>query len=48
MLQSSLQLFLQLFPFLLQIEVMHDYQEKRNSLQYFISDSDDSLDVLKG
>ncbi|XP_037978921.1 proto-oncogene DBL isoform X3 [Motacilla alba alba] len=30
------------------IEVMHDYQEKRNSLQYFISDSDDSLDVLKG
>ncbi|NWR98120.1 MCF2 protein, partial [Motacilla alba] len=31
-----------------QIEVMHDYQEKRNSLQYFISDSDDSLDVLKG
>ncbi|NXQ63584.1 MCF2 protein, partial [Anthoscopus minutus] len=40
--------FLQLFPFLLQIEVMHDYQEKRNSLQYFISDSDDSLDVLKG
>ncbi|NXH63768.1 MCF2 protein, partial [Rhabdornis inornatus] len=40
--------FLQLFPFLLQIEVMHDYQEKRNSLQYFISDSDDSLDILKG
>ncbi|NXH50326.1 MCF2 protein, partial [Dicaeum eximium] len=37
-----------LFPFLLQIEVMHDYQEKRNSLQYFISDSDDSLDILKG
>ncbi|NXI19140.1 MCF2 protein, partial [Irena cyanogastra] len=34
------------FPF--QIEVMHDYQEKRNSLQYFISDSEDSLDVLKG
>ncbi|XP_059715066.1 proto-oncogene DBL isoform X1 [Haemorhous mexicanus] len=30
------------------IEVMHDYQEKRNSLQYFISDSEDSLDVLKG
>ncbi|RMB97835.1 hypothetical protein DUI87_25692 [Hirundo rustica rustica] len=30
------------------IEVMHDYQEKRNSLQYFISDSDDSLDILKG
>ncbi|XP_048174846.1 proto-oncogene DBL isoform X3 [Corvus hawaiiensis] len=30
------------------IEVMHDYQEKRNSLQYFISDSDDSLDTLKG
>ncbi|NXT68882.1 MCF2 protein, partial [Chaetops frenatus] len=43
--------FLQLFqciPFLFQIEVMHDYQEKRNSLQYFISDSDDSLDILKG
>ncbi|NWS91950.1 MCF2 protein, partial [Toxostoma redivivum] len=39
---------LQLSPFLLQIEVMHDYQEKRNSLQYFISDSDDSLDILKG
>ncbi|NWV45137.1 MCF2 protein, partial [Daphoenositta chrysoptera] len=35
-------------PFLFQIEVMHDYQEKRNSLQYFISDSDDSLDILKG
>ncbi|NXX25955.1 MCF2 protein, partial [Nicator chloris] len=35
-------------PCLFQIEVMHDYQEKRNSLQYFISDSDDSLDVLKG
>ncbi|XP_068007907.1 proto-oncogene DBL isoform X2 [Melanerpes formicivorus] len=30
------------------IEVMHDYQEKRNSLQYFISDSDDNLDILKG
>ncbi|XP_056347066.1 proto-oncogene DBL isoform X2 [Oenanthe melanoleuca] len=30
------------------IEVMHDYQEKRNSLQYFISDSDDSLEILKG
>ncbi|XP_065585536.1 proto-oncogene DBL isoform X2 [Cyrtonyx montezumae] len=30
------------------IEVMHDYQEKRNSLQSFISDSDDSLDILKG
>ncbi|NWV38603.1 MCF2 protein, partial [Grantiella picta] len=38
----------QCIPFLFQIEVMHDYQEKRNSLQYFISDSDDSLDVLKG
>ncbi|NWH83815.1 MCF2 protein, partial [Aegithalos caudatus] len=38
----------QCIPFLLQIEVMHDYQEKRNSLQYFISDSDDSLDILKG
>ncbi|NXM88903.1 MCF2 protein, partial [Oenanthe oenanthe] len=41
-------LLLQLLPFLLQIEVMHDYQEKRNSLQYFISDSDDSLEILKG
>ncbi|XP_030304993.1 proto-oncogene DBL isoform X2 [Calypte anna] len=30
------------------IEVMHDYQEKRNSLQTFISDSDDNLDILKG
>ncbi|KAM4664541.1 proto-oncogene DBL [Discoglossus pictus] len=30
------------------IEVMHDYQEKRNSLQLFISESEDSLDVLKG
>ncbi|XP_060105859.1 proto-oncogene DBL isoform X4 [Heteronotia binoei] len=29
------------------IEVMHDYQEKRNSLQYFISESEDSLDILK-
>ncbi|XP_031800186.1 proto-oncogene DBL isoform X3 [Sarcophilus harrisii] len=29
------------------IEVMHDYQEKRNSLQYFISENDDSLHVLK-
>ncbi|NXI29453.1 MCF2 protein, partial [Sterrhoptilus dennistouni] len=38
----------QCIPFLLQIEVMHDYQEKRNSLQYFIPDSDDSLDILKG
>ncbi|KFO53728.1 Proto-oncogene DBL, partial [Corvus brachyrhynchos] len=38
----------QCIPFLFQIEVMHDYQEKRNSLQYFISDSDDSLDTLKG
>ncbi|NXP61691.1 MCF2 protein, partial [Chloropsis cyanopogon] len=38
----------QCIPFLFQIEVMHDYQEKRNSLQYFISDSDDSLDILKG
>lgn len=30
------------------IEVMHDYQEKRNSLQFFISESEDSLDILKG
>ncbi|KAG8448425.1 hypothetical protein GDO86_015500 [Hymenochirus boettgeri] len=30
------------------IEVMHDYQEKRNSLQLFISESEDSLDILKG
>ncbi|MEE6496760.1 hypothetical protein FKM82_002482 [Ascaphus truei] len=30
------------------IEVMHDYQEKRNSVQFFISESEDSLDVLKG
>ncbi|NXU49553.1 MCF2 protein, partial [Turnix velox] len=37
-----------LIPFLFQIEVMHDYQEKRNSLQTFISDSDDNLDILKG
>ncbi|XP_044283017.1 proto-oncogene DBL [Varanus komodoensis] len=29
------------------IEVIHDYQEKRNSLQYFISESEDSLDILK-
>ncbi|XP_056665600.1 proto-oncogene DBL isoform X1 [Monodelphis domestica] len=29
------------------IEVMHDYQEKRNSLQYIISDSEANLDVLK-
>uniref|UniRef100_A0A6I8NXJ0 MCF.2 cell line derived transforming sequence n=1 Tax=Ornithorhynchus anatinus TaxID=9258 RepID=A0A6I8NXJ0_ORNAN len=29
------------------IEVMHDYQEKRNSLQSFISESDDNLDILK-
>ncbi|XP_066496059.1 proto-oncogene DBL [Tiliqua scincoides] len=29
------------------IEVMHDYQEKRNSLQYCISESEDSLDILK-
>ncbi|XP_077165506.1 proto-oncogene DBL isoform X2 [Paroedura picta] len=29
------------------IEVMHNYQEKRNSLQYFISESEDSLDILK-
>lgn len=35
------------FHFYLQIEVMHDYQEKRNSLQYFISESEDSLDILK-
>ncbi|NXN83239.1 MCF2 protein, partial [Bombycilla garrulus] len=38
----------QCLPFPFQIEVMHDYQEKRNSLQYFISDSEDSLDILKG
>ncbi|XP_019376569.1 PREDICTED: proto-oncogene DBL [Gavialis gangeticus] len=30
------------------IEVMHDYQEKRNSLLSFISDSEDNLDTLKG
>ncbi|XP_063289594.1 proto-oncogene DBL [Pelobates fuscus] len=30
------------------IEVMHDYQEKRNSLQLFISESEDSLDIFKG
>nr|XP_033802216.1 proto-oncogene DBL isoform X2 [Geotrypetes seraphini] len=30
------------------IEVMHDYQRKQNSLQSFISDSDDTLDILKG
>ncbi|KAM9325765.1 proto-oncogene DBL [Gastrophryne carolinensis] len=30
------------------IEVMHDYQERRNSLQLFISESEDSLDILKG
>ncbi|OCT66092.1 hypothetical protein XELAEV_18042346mg [Xenopus laevis] len=30
------------------IEVMHDYQEKRNSVQLFISESEDSLDILKG
>ncbi|PIO09051.1 hypothetical protein AB205_0069110, partial [Aquarana catesbeiana] len=30
------------------IEVMHDYQEKRNSLQFFISESEDSLHILKG
>ncbi|KYO32791.1 hypothetical protein Y1Q_0009380 [Alligator mississippiensis] len=30
------------------IEVMHDYQEKRNSLHSFISDSEDNLDTLKG
>ncbi|XP_043830836.1 proto-oncogene DBL [Dromiciops gliroides] len=29
------------------IEVMHDYEEKRNSLPYIISESDDSLNVLK-
>uniref|UniRef100_A0A8C0IRT7 MCF.2 cell line derived transforming sequence n=1 Tax=Chelonoidis abingdonii TaxID=106734 RepID=A0A8C0IRT7_CHEAB len=28
--------------------VMHDYQEKRNSLQSFISESEDNLDILKG
>ncbi|XP_050820803.1 proto-oncogene DBL isoform X1 [Gopherus flavomarginatus] len=30
------------------IEVMHDYQEKRNSLQSFILESEDNLDILKG
>ncbi|XP_074863606.1 proto-oncogene DBL isoform X2 [Carettochelys insculpta] len=30
------------------IEVMHDYQEKRNSFQSFISESEDNLDILKG
>ncbi|XP_073214520.1 proto-oncogene DBL isoform X2 [Lepidochelys kempii] len=30
------------------IEVMHDYQEKRNSLQSFLSESEDNLDTLKG
>ncbi|XP_074057918.1 proto-oncogene DBL [Macrotis lagotis] len=29
------------------IEVMHDYQEKRNSVQYIISDNEDNLNVLK-
>nr|XP_060612422.1 proto-oncogene DBL isoform X2 [Anolis sagrei ordinatus] len=29
------------------IEVMHDYQEKRNSLQLCISESEDNLDILK-
>ncbi|XP_053130406.1 proto-oncogene DBL isoform X3 [Hemicordylus capensis] len=29
------------------IEVMHDYQEKQNSLQYYISESEDSLEILK-
>uniref|UniRef100_A0A8D0DXX2 MCF.2 cell line derived transforming sequence n=1 Tax=Salvator merianae TaxID=96440 RepID=A0A8D0DXX2_SALMN len=29
------------------IEVMHDYQEKRNSFQFSISESEDSLDILK-
>ncbi|XP_069468896.1 proto-oncogene DBL isoform X2 [Ambystoma mexicanum] len=29
------------------IEVMHDYQEKRNSLQLSISEHEDSLDTLK-
>uniref|UniRef100_A0A8D0DXG8 MCF.2 cell line derived transforming sequence n=1 Tax=Salvator merianae TaxID=96440 RepID=A0A8D0DXG8_SALMN len=33
--------------FCLQIEVMHDYQEKRNSFQFSISESEDSLDILK-
>uniref|UniRef100_A0A7M4EQM5 MCF.2 cell line derived transforming sequence n=1 Tax=Crocodylus porosus TaxID=8502 RepID=A0A7M4EQM5_CROPO len=39
---------LKMFIFLLRIEVMHDYQEKRNSLHSFISDSEDNLDTLKG
>ncbi|XP_078544737.1 proto-oncogene DBL [Lissotriton helveticus] len=29
------------------IEVMHDYQEKRNSLQFSISEHEDTLDTLK-
>uniref|UniRef100_A0A674KJJ4 MCF.2 cell line derived transforming sequence n=1 Tax=Terrapene triunguis TaxID=2587831 RepID=A0A674KJJ4_9SAUR len=29
-------------------KIMHDYQEKRNSLQSFISESEDNLDILKG
>ncbi|XP_034297499.1 proto-oncogene DBL isoform X1 [Pantherophis guttatus] len=29
------------------IEVVHNYQEKRNSLQYYITESEDSLDMLK-
>uniref|UniRef100_A0ABM5EVW0 Proto-oncogene DBL isoform X3 n=1 Tax=Pogona vitticeps TaxID=103695 RepID=A0ABM5EVW0_9SAUR len=29
------------------IEVMHDFQEKRNSLQFCISESEDSLDIVK-
>ncbi|XP_027702220.1 proto-oncogene DBL [Vombatus ursinus] len=31
----------------LKIEVMHDYEEKRNSLQHAISENEDSLNVLK-
>ncbi|XP_063169803.1 proto-oncogene DBL isoform X2 [Candoia aspera] len=29
------------------IEVVHNYQEKRNSLQYYITESEDSIDALK-
>uniref|UniRef100_A0A8C0GUQ0 MCF.2 cell line derived transforming sequence n=1 Tax=Chelonoidis abingdonii TaxID=106734 RepID=A0A8C0GUQ0_CHEAB len=39
---------LKTFSFVNFIEVMHDYQEKRNSLQSFISESEDNLDILKG
>ncbi|XP_072482643.1 proto-oncogene DBL isoform X2 [Notamacropus eugenii] len=31
----------------LKIEVMHDYEDKRNSAQNFISENEDSLNVLK-